>query len=45
VWASKQRKVVFGVSVVLLVWPDGEVRMPGAFRVWPKGGPSKYARA
>jgi hypothetical protein len=41
VWSSKQRKVVFGVSVVLLVWTDGQVRIPLAFRCWHKGGPSK----
>jgi hypothetical protein len=42
VWSSKQRKVVFGVSVVLLVWTDGQVRIPLAFRLWHKGGPSKF---
>jgi hypothetical protein len=44
VWSSKQRKVVFGVSVVLLVWTDGQVRLPLAFRLWRKGGPSKFTR-
>jgi putative transposase len=42
VWSSKQRKVVFGVSVVLLVWTDGQARIPLAFRLWHKGGPSKF---
>ena len=42
VWSSKQRKVVFGVSVVLLVWTDGQVRIPLAFRLWQKAGPSKF---
>jgi hypothetical protein len=42
VGSSKQRKVVFGVSVVLLVWTDGQVRIPLAFRLWHKGGPSKF---
>jgi DDE family transposase len=41
VWSNKQQKVVFGVSVVLLVWTDGEVRIPVGYRVWHKGGPSK----
>jgi hypothetical protein len=41
VWSSKQSKVVFGVSVVLLVWTDGQIRIPVAYRVWKKGGPSK----
>src|SRR5262245_16032769 len=27
-WATKDRKVLFGVSVVLLVWTDGQVRLP-----------------
>lgn len=42
VWSNKDRKVLFGVSVVLLVWTDGQRRMPLAFRVWHKGGASKY---
>jgi hypothetical protein len=45
VWSSKDRKVVFGVSVVLLVWTDGQIRIPLAFRCWHKGGPSKFALA
>jgi putative transposase len=42
VWSTKDRKVLFGVSVVLLVWTDGQRRLPLAFRVWHKGGASKY---
>jgi Transposase DDE domain len=42
VWSNKERKVLFGVSVVLLVWTDGQIRIPLAFRVWHKGGASKY---
>jgi hypothetical protein len=42
VWSSKQNKVVFGIPLVLLVWTDGRVRIPLAFRVWQKGGPSKF---
>ena len=45
VWSSKQRQVVCGVSVVLLVWTDGQVRIPLAFRLWHKGGPSKFTLA
>jgi Transposase DDE domain len=45
VWSNKQNKVVFGVSVVLLVWTDGQVRIPVGYRVWHKGGPSKVALA
>jgi energy-converting hydrogenase A subunit M len=45
VWSSRHRKVVFGVSRVLLVWTDGQVRIPLAFRRWQKAGPSKFDRA
>ena len=41
VWSNKDRTGLFGVSVVLLVWTDGQVRLPLAFRVWHKGGASK----
>jgi hypothetical protein len=42
VWSSKDRKVLFGVSLVLLVWTDGQIRIPLAYRVWHKGEASKY---
>jgi len=42
VWSSQQRQVVFGVSMVLLVWTDGQVRIPLGYRVWHKGGASKF---
>jgi hypothetical protein len=45
VWSSTHKKVVFGVSVVLLAWTDGHIRIPVAFRVWQKGGPSKFVLA
>src|SRR5919197_6706386 len=41
VWSSKRNQVVYGVSVVLLVWTDGQTRIPLGFRVWKKGGHSK----
>jgi Transposase DDE domain len=44
-WSHKDRQGRFGVSVVLLVWTDGHVRLPLALRVWHKGGASKYALA
>jgi hypothetical protein len=28
--------------MVLLVWSDGQIRIPISFRVWKKGGPSKF---
>jgi hypothetical protein len=37
--------VVYGVSVVLLVWTDGHIRIPLGYRVWKKGGPSKVELA
>jgi hypothetical protein len=37
--------VVYGVSVVLVVWTDGQIRIPIGFRVWKKGGPSKFELA
>ena len=46
-WAKRhgsgraQNKVVFGMSLVLFVWTDGQVRIPVGYRVWHKGGPSK----
>src|SRR5918911_674440 len=39
-WSSPQRQGVFGVSWVLLVWTDGEGRIPVGYRVWHKGGGS-----
>jgi hypothetical protein len=33
-WSSQQCKVVFGGSLVLMVWTDGQVRMPLACRLW-----------
>jgi hypothetical protein len=41
VWSSKDKKVVFGVSLVLFIWTAGESRIPAAYRVWHKGGLSK----
>jgi DDE family transposase len=42
VWSNKDRKGLFGVSGGLLVWTDGQHRVPLAFRVWHTGGVSKY---
>jgi hypothetical protein len=41
VWSNKQPQVVCGVSVVLLVWTDGESRLPVGYRVGQKDGPSQ----
>jgi Transposase DDE domain len=45
VWSTQHNKVVFGIPVVLLVWTNGQVRLPLACRIWRKGGPSKFALA
>jgi hypothetical protein len=45
VWSITRNQVVFGIPTVLLVWADGQARIPPAFRVWQKGGPSKFGLA
>jgi hypothetical protein len=45
VFSSQQRKPVYGLSLVLLVWTDGSLRIPLGIRLWHKGGPSKYVLA
>jgi DDE superfamily endonuclease len=43
VYSSQAHKPVYGLSLVLLVWTNGTVRLPLGMRLWHKGGPSKYA--
>lgn len=45
VWDSSVGKVVFGMSVVLLVWTDGKRKVPLGIRIWQKGGKSKVKLA
>ena len=45
VFSSTERRPVYGLSLVLLVWTDGTLRMPLSMRLWHKGGPSKYELA
>jgi hypothetical protein len=45
VFSSRERKPVWGLSVVLLVWTNGTIRIPLGFRCWYPGGPSKYELA
>jgi putative transposase len=45
VFSSQERRPVYGFSIVLLVWTDGQVRIPLGIRLWRKGGPSKYELA
>jgi putative transposase len=44
-FSSQECRPVSGLSVVLLVWTNGTVRIPLAMRLWRKGGASKYALA
>jgi hypothetical protein len=39
--SSQARKPVDGLSLVLLVWTNGTLRLPLSLRLWHKGGPSK----
>jgi hypothetical protein len=45
VGSHKARQGLLGVSVLLLVWTDGQSRLPLAFRVWHQGGAAKDALA
>jgi Transposase DDE domain len=45
VFSSQERRPVYGFSVVLLVWTDGQLRIPLGVRLWHRGGPSKYMLA
>ena len=45
VYSSQEHKPVDGLSLVLLVWTNGILRIPLGIRLWHKGGPSKYALA
>jgi hypothetical protein len=45
VYSSQARKPVSGLTLVLLVWTNGTLRIPLSMRVWRRGGPSKYALA
>jgi hypothetical protein len=42
VFSSQERKPVYGLSLVLLVWTNGTLRVPLGVRLWHQGGPSKY---
>jgi hypothetical protein len=45
VFSSTERRPVYGLSLVLLVWTDGTLRIPLSMRLWRKGGPSKHELA
>ena len=41
VFSSQERKPLYGLSLVLLVWTNGTLRIPLGMRLWRKGGASK----
>ena len=45
VFSSLERKPVYGLSVVLLVWTNGTLRIPLGLRLWRNREPSKYVLA
>jgi DDE superfamily endonuclease len=45
VYSSQEHKPVYGLSLVLLVWTNGFLRIPLGVRLWHRGAPSKYALA
>jgi hypothetical protein len=45
VFSSRERKPVYGLSLVLLVWTNGILRIPLGMRLWRLGGPSKIELA
>jgi putative transposase len=45
VFSSLERKPVYGLSLVMLVWTNGTLRIPLGLRLWRKSGPSKYELA
>jgi hypothetical protein len=44
-FSPTERKPAWGLSVVLLIWTEGTIRIPLGFRLWRKGGPAKYELA
>ena len=45
VWSSTSSGVRLGMQVVLLVWTDGQRKIPVSMRLWQKGGKSKVELA
>jgi hypothetical protein len=45
VFSSQERKPVYDLSLVLMVWTNGTLRSPLGRRRWRRGGPSKYELA
>lgn len=45
VYSSRQQRVVQGINVVVLIWTDGQRRIPIGIKLWRKGGPTKIVLA
>jgi len=45
VLSSQERRPVYGLSLVLLVWTNGTLRIPVGLRLWRKEGPATYKLA
>jgi hypothetical protein len=45
VWNSSVGKAVLGTQVVLLLWTDGQLKIPVGIRIWRKGSKSKIRLA
>jgi hypothetical protein len=44
-YSSHEGQPVFGLSLGLLVWTKGSLRVPGGIRLWRRGGASQSALA
>jgi len=42
VYSSTHKRSKFGVSMVLLVWTDGNIKIPLGYKIWKKNEKSKY---
>jgi hypothetical protein len=45
IWCGSVSKVLLGMQVVLLIWTDGNWKVPIGIRLWRKGGLSKVELA
>lgn len=45
VWDSSIGKKVLGMNIILLIWTDGQRRLPIGLRIWRRGGKSKVKLA
>jgi hypothetical protein len=45
VYSSRQQRVVQGLNVVVLLWTDGQRRVPVGLKLWRKGDPTKIVLA